>query len=151
MNFNEAIEHILLFEGGYSFDKNDLGGETNYGISKRAYPYIDILNLTRKEAIKIYKRDYWNNKIPVEISLIHFDTCVNMGVNRANKILQKSIGNISIDGVLGNQTYSSIHKCSKISYARERLVFYVKIIINKPSQIKYINGWFNRVLSQIIK
>ena len=40
--FNEIIEVVLKHEGGYVNDPNDLGGETNFGITKRFYPNVDI-------------------------------------------------------------------------------------------------------------
>lgn len=30
------------------------------GISKRSYPNVDIKNLTRVQAINIYRRDFWH-------------------------------------------------------------------------------------------
>ena len=44
--FDEIISVVLHHEGGYVNDPKDPGGETNYGISKRAYPDVDIKNLT---------------------------------------------------------------------------------------------------------
>ena len=40
--FEQCIDHVLKHEGGYVDDPKDLGGETNFGISKRAYPELDI-------------------------------------------------------------------------------------------------------------
>ena len=40
-------------------DPHDAGGETNFGISKRQYPNLDIKNLTKQQAADIYKRDYY--------------------------------------------------------------------------------------------
>ena len=57
--FSEVIEDTLSHEGGYVFDPDDLGGETNWGISKRQYPDLDIKSLTREDAIDIYYKDYW--------------------------------------------------------------------------------------------
>ncbi|KKK79728.1 hypothetical protein LCGC14_2830570, partial [marine sediment metagenome] len=59
-NFEKSAEKLGIFEGGYSNDKNDAGGETNHGISKRSYPELDIKNLTKDDAKKIFKRDFWN-------------------------------------------------------------------------------------------
>jgi lysozyme family protein len=36
MTFDTAVELILKHEGGWVKDENDPGGETNFGISKRA-------------------------------------------------------------------------------------------------------------------
>ena len=57
--FKDGVIQVLNHEGGYVDDPDDNGGETNFGISKRAYPRVDIKNLTRKQAIKIYYQDYW--------------------------------------------------------------------------------------------
>ena len=59
MSFNKIIYKVLEHEGGYVNDKDDLGGETNYGITKRFYPNLDIENLSKQEAIDIYYDDYW--------------------------------------------------------------------------------------------
>ena len=48
VTFEEIIEEVLKHEGGYVHDSNDLGGETNFGITKRFYPYLDIKNLTKE-------------------------------------------------------------------------------------------------------
>ena len=58
-DFTRCIRHILNEEGGYVNHAKDPGGETKYGISKRAYPHLDINNLTLDEAEAIYRLDYW--------------------------------------------------------------------------------------------
>ena len=59
MKFTEAIGVILYHEGGYVNDKDDPGGETMMGISKRAYPNLDIKGLTEDDVKEIYHKDYW--------------------------------------------------------------------------------------------
>ena len=51
--FEEAVKQVLKHEGGYVNDPVDPGGETNMGISKKAYPYLNIKELTEKDAIDI--------------------------------------------------------------------------------------------------
>ena len=46
-SYEEIIEQVLHHEGGYVNDPTDLGGETNFGITKRFYPDVDIKNLTK--------------------------------------------------------------------------------------------------------
>jgi len=153
MEFDEAIQLILKSEGGYVNDPDDMGGETNFGITKRFYPNEDIKNLKVSRAKEIYHADYWIkakcDELPSDVRLMHFDTAVNMGISRANKFLQKSIG-VTVDGIVGKNTLAKAHKCDLKTYSKERLKYYTKIIINKPEQIKYINGWFNRVLETLI-
>ena len=50
MTFKDAVKIILKHEGGYVNDPVDPGGETNMGISKKAYPYLNIKELTKKDA-----------------------------------------------------------------------------------------------------
>ena len=54
MEFSDAVKIVLKHEGGYVDDPVDPGGETKYGISKKAYPFLDIKNLTIKQASDIY-------------------------------------------------------------------------------------------------
>lgn len=148
--FNECIEKILEHEGGYVNDPSDKGGETKFGISKRAYPNLDIKNLTLEKAILIYKQDYWyknySENLPLDIRYIHFDTSVNMGLTKAAKILQQSIGNITVDGKIGMETLDNAVKSNLFKYAFYRLAYYNEIIYKDNSQVKFIGGWTKRVM-----
>ncbi len=90
-NFNKAISFVLTWEGGYSDNPQDTGGETHWGISKRSYPDCDIKNLTKEQAIEIYRKDYWNvmncDSLPYPLDVVCMDTAVNMGVGRAQTLL----------------------------------------------------------------
>ena len=57
-NFKKAFKEIIGIEGGYVNNSNDKGGETKFGISKKAYPHLDIKKLTLKDAENIYYNDY---------------------------------------------------------------------------------------------
>lgn len=57
---DKVWERLLVVEGGYVNDPNDPGGETKYGISKRSYPHVDIKNLTKDDAKKIFVENYFN-------------------------------------------------------------------------------------------
>ena len=123
-NFEKAVDIVLKFEGGYSNNPLDSGGETKYGISKSAYPYLDIATLTLEKAKAIYYNDYWLRSgaalLPWPLSLIHFDTAVNMGVSRAKSFLDKT------------QDPSS--------YLELRKDYYYKI-----GNRTFIGGWINRI------
>lgn len=86
--FDRAFQIVVGEEGGYVNNPKDPGGETKYGISKRAYPNEDIKNLTLDRAKELYKRDYWdkvkgNSYGTFGEALCVFDCAVNMGVGRA--------------------------------------------------------------------
>jgi len=149
LEFKEAVEIILKHEGGYVNDPNDPGGETKYGISKRAYPKINIKRLTKKDAREIYKKHYWNkikaDKLPPEIRLAMFDFAVNSGVYRAISLIQKIV-KAKRDGVLGPKTLRkiSLNNPAKITerFLKERTYFYFR---NKNFSI-YGKGWMKRLV-----
>lgn len=105
--FERALEFTLQFEGGYVNDPADRGGETNFGISKRAHPTVDIKNLTREGASTIYFVHYWRkiggeSLAPATATAV-FDFAVNSGVPRASRALQRAIGTRA-DGDVGPNT-----------------------------------------------
>jgi lysozyme family protein len=81
--FLPAFQIVVGIEGGYVSNPADPGSETKYGISKRAYPNVDIAGLTLEEAQAIYLRDYWNvchcDPLPWSRGLCLFDAAVNQG------------------------------------------------------------------------
>lgn len=95
-NFDNAFLFVVGQEGGYTAGVGDPGGATNYGISKRAYPSIDIKNLTLDEAKAIYKKDYWDrlslDAQPYSHALCLFDCAVNQGVGRATALSSATTG-----------------------------------------------------------
>ena len=107
--FAECLPVILRFEGGATIteDPRDPGGLTKYGISQRAFPTLDIRNLTEAGAADIYRREYWDrlkaDTLPPKLRLVMFDAAVNMGVGKAVLLLQKAVG-VAQDGILGANT-----------------------------------------------
>lgn len=92
-DFDRAFAFVVGEEGGYVNDPRDPGGETKYGISKRAYPTMDIQNLTVEAAKVIYRRDYWDrlqlDNRPYGPALCIFDCGVNQGVTLAQRLLNQ--------------------------------------------------------------
>lgn len=103
-NWPLVIDFTLEEEGGLSNDPADPGGLTNFGISQRAYPDVDVRNLTRDGAIAIYRRDYWarihGDQLPAGVDLMVFDMAVNAGMASSAKVLQRCLG-VDADGVIG--------------------------------------------------
>ncbi len=86
-NWSRAIQFVLDREGAYINHPEDPGGETNFGISKRAYSDLDIKALTKEQAIDIYRRDYWQkascDRLGSPLDIVVFDSAVNCGIGRA--------------------------------------------------------------------
>ena len=112
MSFSSVIEMVLHHEGGYVNHPSDPGGETKYGISKRAYPDVNIAELTEEDAASIYKRDYWDrikgDDLPFGVACAVMDYAVNSGISRASKALQSVCGISNGDGIIGPATLASV-------------------------------------------
>jgi lysozyme family protein len=130
-DFDRAFTFVIGEEGNYSNDPNDPGGETKFGISKRAHPDVDIVNLTEDGAKAIYKRDYWDvlglDKLPWSVSLCLFDSAVNQGVEAARTLYLKA-GSSAAD--------------FPVRFGAERLVRYAATL----NWALYGRGWTRRVL-----
>lgn len=119
MSFENALEHMLEFEGGYVNDPDDSGGETFRGISRRNWPawpgwdLIDRVKASGATTAKLinarfagdaemerlvadfYRVNFWRPfeklGLPDRLAEKMFDTAVNMGVGRAAKLLQTAV------------------------------------------------------------
>ena len=123
------IASIIEVEGGYVNNKDDRGGETNFGITKdtaRANGYMgDMRSMTKKDAYDIYYKAYWQKYKCPELAQIHpllafhvFDLAVHGGSGRAGQHLQRLLNvsnrkgqdyaDIGADGVIGNGTLRAL-------------------------------------------
>lgn len=151
--FARAVSFLIdILEGG---DKAvvDTGGLTRWGISKKAYPGVDIENLSRSGAEDIYRRDYWNrikgDLLPGPIAFLVFVAAVNIGVHQAVLILQRALS-VEADGVIGPQTLIAARGFKPGFELRARfnelvLRSYIGIARNKPVYSQYLYGWSMRV------
>ena len=146
--FEKFIPIILANEGGLSDNVNDKGGLTKYGISQKAYPNLDIRNLTKSKAEDIYKSDYYDrcmcDLIEDELLALHlFDFAVNAGVVRAIKLLQ-TILIVKPDGIIGEKTIDAANSGNWAnSFISARKKYYKHISTGR--NIVFLKGWINRV------
>lgn len=152
MNFDTAFDAVIGHEGGYVWHKDDPGGETRYGISKRAYPGEDIKNLTVERAKELYHRDYWTaikgDSMPFPIAFEVFDSAVNHGVGQAVRFLQKALG-VSADGMIGPVTIATAQAVNpdrfRMKFNAERLDFYTDL----SAWPAFGRGWVKRVANNL--
>ena len=152
VNFDEIIEVVLHHEGGYVNDPKDPGGETNFGIAKRSHPDVDIKNLTKDGAKKIYYEKYWTPskaaQVPNKLKHIYFDMVVNFGQRGAVKVLQQAAvakgHDIKVDGGIGPNTLKAIQNVELDRVRAYRVLKFANIVIKKPTQEKFWLGWFRR-------
>lgn len=150
-NFDAAFAKIIGVEGGYTNDPLDLGGETKFGISKRAHPDVDIKNLTIEAAKAIYLKDYWLklgcDGLPAPLDLFVFDAGVNQGVQAAATMLQSAVGAMT-DGVIGQKTIDKVNKLgprAAVLFMANRAMRYAGS--REPQRSEYLHGWMNRLFS----
>lgn len=156
-DYQRAIVKTLAHEGGakYTDDPADRGGATKYGISQRAYPNLDIRNLTEEQAREIYKRDYWDRVLGDEIksqmvaeSL--FDTSVNMGVRTASRLAQVALGIDPADGIIGSHSLAKINETDPSAFIAAftitKIARYAHICNRDGTQKRFLLGWINRTL-----
>lgn len=116
-DFEKGFKKVIANEGGYVNDKDDKGGETFMGITRKNHPnlaiwkiiddYIDMYNSTyglvkyiknNEAAINsiksVYKKQYWDKLLLDKINSQRvanelFDDCVNRGVNATLRLIRQ--------------------------------------------------------------
>lgn len=159
-NFHLAIETVLDHEGGYVNDPRDAGGETNFGISKRTYPDLDIKHLTRDAAIAIYQRDWWDKYhysaiVDQQLATKVFDAAINMGARQAHILLQRALVScgqeVAIDGVLGRATFAAIAQVAAAwltdRFRIELVIYYLGLYQHNKQHLVFLAGWIKRAVA----
>ncbi len=173
--FEKAVDHAMLYEVGkfwqltpdviagnistqaqrkacgYTNDSTDRGGETKFGVAKTANPDLNITTLDWEGAKRVYYKRYWLSGdcqlLPPRLAVLHFDICVNHGVGRAAKFLQKAVG-AEPDGDIGPATLKLVSSKDVIALCNnicdQRDAYYNAIVVKDQSQLKYLNGWLIR-------
>jgi lysozyme family protein len=152
LKFQSVIERVLKNEGGYVFHPSDPGGETKFGISKRAFPDVIIGSLTKQDAIDIYEKHYWNringDKLPEEIAYQVLDAAVLHGIGNAIRFLQRAVGVVD-DGLWGGVSERALAMCDAadvvLRFNAERLEFIAKL----STFSTFGKGWVNRIASNL--
>lgn len=117
-------------EAGYVNNKNDLGGETNHGITiatAREFGYTGAMkDLTEAQALDIYDKGWWQKMMLDQVLQINpviadrlFDFGINSGRGNAITVLQRMLNvlnrqgklypDIVVDGGMGKNTIASLN------------------------------------------
>lgn len=120
-NWEEAIKHVLKYEGGYVNHPADPGGRTNLGVTQRVWEEwtgkpateADMRGLTVEMVTPLYKKRFWDavrgDDLPSGVDFCVFDCAVNAGVGRASRFLQQVVG-VTADGAIGPKTLEAVTK-----------------------------------------
>lgn len=152
MNFDIAFDRLMGNEGGYTAGVGDPGGETNWGISKRSYPDLNIKSLTREQAKAIYWHDFWlrihADELQPAVAFQAFDFAVNSGIETAVRYLQRALG-VADDGHWGPVTRAAAAATSEcdivMRFVAARIDFWT-LLSGWPTQGK---GWARRAAKDL--
>jgi lysozyme family protein len=155
-NWDEALKHILKYEGGYVNHKDDPGGRTNLGVTQRVWEEWtgkpateeDMRGLTVAMVSPLYKKRYWDavrgDDLPSGVDLCVFDCAVNAGVGRASKFLQQAVG-VTADGQIGPKTLAAVtaKPADEVieAFCNLREAHYKSL----PTFTTFGKGWMNRL------
>ncbi len=170
--FDESLQAVLAWEGGYADYAADPGGATNHGITRqtlsrwRARPgrppprrregraggrrvsKADVRNLTREEAAEIYRAWYWEacrcDELPAPVALAVFDAAVNQGPSRARRFLQKAAG-VTADGIVGPVTLGAVRGADATTLLRDLMARRALHYSALPRLATFGLGWFRRL------
>jgi len=161
-NFDFCFDRIIKSEGGYVWDKDDAGGETNLGVTKQAWSEFlkrpiqdgEMKKLTVSDVKPFYKQIYWDSikcdDLPSGLDYVVFDFGINAGTKKSAKFLQRVVGAVE-DGSVGPATLQLV-KTIEVpllikTFTELKENFYNSIVQNNPVQEKFFKGWMNRVAS----
>lgn len=161
--FDKILANTLAFEGGFAVDH---AGPTNKGVTQTSYdsfrtakkqPKQPVKSISDDEVKELYQKEYFESqkydKLPHGVSGLMFDFGVNSGPARANKILQKIVGE-KTDGIIGPHTLFAVERYivdngeealkQKITQARTQFVNF--LAEKDPGKYKpFLGGWLNRI------
>ena len=158
-NYDRAFKLLIESEGGYVNDSADRGGETNLGVTRRAWgEYLkrsilddEMKRLTPADVKLFYKLRYWDavaaDALPDGVDYVVFDFSVNAGPRQAAKYLQRSVGVVD-DGIIGPQTLRAVQAMRPSDliqvYTDWKERFYQGLVTRDQTQAQFLNGWLNR-------
>lgn len=166
MTTEQAIADLIAREGGYVDDPADAGGPTKFGITRatlavwkgRDVSVDEVKNLSANEAAAIYRQ-----KFVIEtgygaikdgmLRALMVDAAANHGPQNANRLLQRALGSVYVDGIFGVKTLAAANAADAskawLGLFGERIRFYGRLVTAAPSQAKFAAGWANRMADQL--
>ncbi len=149
---------------GFANDPDDLGGATMCGVTlatfteycrRKGYPRPTVTRLkaiTYREWLEVLKTLFWDRWkadqiINASIALMLVDFVWASGANGIT-VPQKAVGVVA-DGKVGPKTLAAINarepKALFDLLYKERVAYINRICAARPKNLKYKNGWMNRL------
>jgi len=176
-SFEEAQSAVKEVEAGYSDDRGDTGNYidvpggkrflgTNHGISapilhkyfkehgiKRLPTKEDMINLSYKTAVEIYKKDYWDKQNLSElcdqnVANIVYDGCVNQGPDGMNEVLTNALSEqgVKVKGwCFTRKNIKQINSCNQKELFKSIKKFREMRYREADTWERHGEGWLNRL------
>ncbi len=161
-DYRKLMPFILKWEGGYSNDKDDLGGATYKGITLATFRSVygndktvrDLKAMTSQQWEHIFKTLFWD---AWQADRINDQNVANILVDWAwgsgsygIKIPQRVLG-VAVDGIVGGKTLAAVNardgKALFKELKEERIAYIGRICRTRPQNRKFRQGWLNRINS----
>ena len=156
MKFEDAFDHLITFEGGFSNRpfSDDPGGRTMYGVTERVakeHGYIGRMeDLTLDFAKNVYRKSYWDacqcDQMPDMLRYPLFDAAVNSGPGQAIKWLQSAVG-VKADGVIGPMTRQAANMSAPMVVRQQMIGKRLSFMTNLSNWPANARGWSKRIAS----
>ena len=174
-DFSKALVKLLQLEGGWVHNKDDSGGETNYGITRQTALENgyngSMKDIPRTKVEDIYRKIYWDKLRcgdiqDQDIAEELFDTGVNCGTRTAGEFLQRALNifnkkeklyaDIAVDGGVGPITIRTLATALAAAGWYRLCILraldclqgnrYIELCERKEKHETHAGGWFrNRV------
>ncbi|GKS62496.1 hypothetical protein YTPLAS21_19540 [Candidatus Nitrosocosmicus sp.] len=124
---------------------------------------LDILSLTKLDAINLYKKYWWNKYRFKEINSFalsgkYLDSSILFGMSQATLLLQKTLNKLIVphideDGILGSETINAIN-FAIISFGEEKIIkaynkecnLFIDDLLRKNIHLSvFEHGWQKRI------
>jgi lysozyme family protein len=141
----------------YSNDPDDKGGATAWGVTEevaRKHGYTgDMIDFTEAQSREVYREDYWkyDGITDQRVASKLFDMAVNMGPERAHKIIQMIVFPLNPerrDGVFGPKTLAAVNAHDPHELVAELAkscgTFYRGLVAKEMKNQKFLTGWLRR-------
>lgn len=164
--FNSAFQYLLGNEGrAYTNDPHDSGGETKFGVTRKAYQFYtghavtaaEIENLTEDDAQAFYYSEFWEPLgadflTSVSIATCLFDSAVLYGavtvIRMAQEILDSPERGLKVDGILGEESIAALNNAGAAdfinSFHRSIINRIARVVEHDSKNERYARGWTNR-------
>lgn len=159
---------LSSWEGGYTNNRNDRGGETYRGVTaatwaaycKKQGISTPLKKMTQAQWADIMRSGYWDavrasdlrsQSVANQVA----DFAVNAGTSRAARTLQQAVNEathtatLKVDGVIGAKTIAAANALNPSTlywtYRELRTAYYRDLAAKNPKQKTFLNGWLRRV------